>query len=223
MWGRLRQFISGPVSRVFTETVCSVILIFILLSLTLYAVFGPYAGAGIMPGHIRGELEGLFLYLDHAESIYSNYLEKTSTVPEGSESLASFMRSFMTEEEHKTDPYGEHWLLAHISDKETSSDYLLSSIAPRMRERGGLYTENFNNLQDISCFFGRSAISPDYAYIGLKIPEIENARVRVYASILASMRRQHYFFTDAPGAYYNDEERIMVYIKIPSSDMENEK
>ena len=190
------------------------------MSLGYYALSAPYISSGMLP--FREELEAQFLYLDYAESLYSNYLKKMSTAPEGSESLASFMHSFITEAERKADPYGERWLLAHISDKKISSDYLLSSIAPRMRERGGLYAENFNNLQNISCFFGRSVVSPDHAYIGFYLPEIKHVSSRTYTSILASMRHRRYFAVDAPGAYYKNGDRIMVYIKIPSSNTKDQ-
>ncbi len=211
MWGRLRRFISGPVSRVFTETVCSVILIFILLTFTFYAVSGPSVG---VPPYDR-RAEALFWNLDYAEYLYSRHLKRISTVPEGDESLTSFIHAFRTEAERKADPNAERSLRECFSDEKISSDYLLRSIMPNGWRRG----LDFDELKGIHCFFGKSAVSPDYAYIGLQIPRIESARIRVYASILASMRPKHYFFADTPGAYYNDEERIMVYIKIPSSDM----
>ena len=223
MWGRFRRFISGPVSRVFTETVCSVILFCFVLSLGFYGLLGPSA-RGWPP--YRDGAERLFLDLDYAEYLYYRHLKKTSTVPEGNESFASFMHSFRTEAERKADPKGERWLMAHVLGEKASSDYLLSSvITPKVRESGEIPWANdkgFSDPRNRSCFFGKSSVSPDYAYIGFYIPGIKHSGARVYTSILASMRHRRYFAADAPGAYYKDGDRIMVYIKIPSSDIKGE-
>ena len=223
MWGRFRRFISGPVSRVFTETVCSVILFCFVLSLGFYGLLGPSA-RGWPP--YRDGAERLFLDLDYAEYLYYRHLKKTSTVPEGNESFASFMHSFRTEAERKADPKGERWLMAHVLGEKASSDYLLSSvITPKVRESGEIPWANdkgFSDPRNRSCFFGKSSVSPDYAYIGFYIPGIKHSGARVYTSILASMRHRRYFVADAPGAYYKDGDRIMVYIKIPSSDIKGE-
>ena len=223
MWGRLRQFFSGPVSRVFTETVCSVILFCFVLSLGFYGLFGPSASGGIPHS---GGAERLLLDLDYAEYLYYRHLKKTSTAPEGNESFASFIHSFRTEAERKADPKGERWLMAHVLGEKASSDYLLSSvITPKVRESGEIPWANdkgFSDPRNRSCFFGKSSVSPDYAYIGFYIPGIKHSGARVYTSILASMRHRRYFVADAPGAYYKDGDRIMVYIKIPSSDIKGE-
>ena len=80
MWDRLRQFISGPVSRVFTETVCSVILFCFVLSLGFYGLLGPSA-RGWPP--YRDGAERLFLDLDYAEYLYYRHLKKRQRFRKG--------------------------------------------------------------------------------------------------------------------------------------------